>query len=1772
MKKRTLAFILSLVMIISVMVPGTLATDVIDIQALYDSIPDCDCGMPNDNHTLSCAWVKAFYGDVADPFATPAPECNCGAADDNHAETCPLYKEVEEEDKCSCGSETDEHAEDCPLYKESEEPTCNCGSTDDTHAEDCPLYKEPTEPTYFDKIMAAESVAAIYEALKADKVAAEALTSEEIDAIFERVDELDPEGDDAETEALTDLLIALPNFISGAEENKEDILMYGDEPVTLDLSKGAITITSSGYEGYNSSGTQVKGTSKNITVTTSTTTNNSIIFSGDNINCNLTLNNVKRSSGTGILYDNTCKNGNVTILLMGDNNIGQLHYTGDSKLKITSASGDGNTSGKLTVEAAEPWSAAIGGTDGDESFSGLTIAGGTIVATANKGAAIGGGGNGSAVVKITGGNVTATNNGPSAAIGGGGGETGAGGNAEITIEGGTVNATCNGEGVAIGGGGSINNATVGTATVKLLGGTITANSSQYAISGGYSQTKNTYGNTTVEISDSVVYSARINPNAKITGNMQVVFDLAKASVIFDGNSFTGKDSAGNVISGTHRENNRYIVRQSNNTTATANSIQLNGQITGTVNIEIDGINSSALNSIYIPASSGIEKNVVLSLKNENRINNLLYYTIANETSTKGQESNSTLKITSASGDGSTAGKLTVIPTKGSTDETGSVHYNAAIGGTDSQSGVTGLWIAGGTLHVETDTSNDCSAIGGGGNGYAQIDISGGYIYAKNASTGATIGGGVGYTAPGSGCDIVISGGTVIAENTGKYKQAFIGTSAQCYGVAIGGGSSFKQSSAGDVANVTITGGSVTAIVPKGQTAIGAGNSNQSDAGEAVVTIAGGTINCSGGIGGGSTIVGNGGNGTLNVTGGNLTVRGFIGGGATKSGEKGGTATVNISGANTVVKAASIGGGVAEDKKVVSKANVVIENGKIQAQVVMEGEGSTFDMSGGTIDNSKAAAEGFEFKMQNGGAVYVAKGEAKMWGGTIENCETTGLGGAIYVSGGNFTLSETGLIKNCTAEKQGGAVYVASGNATVSGGSIQGCSAQDGGAAYVTSGNFTMSGGTMKANKAEANGGAAYVTGGNFTMSGGTIGGEAAGEANTAVNGAGVYVSGSATTGMFNMSGGSITANKASNNGGAAYVSGGNITMTGGTINKNTAINGAGAYVTGGEFDMISGSLLNNVASSHGGGAYVHDGNITIGVENCNAEGTNHSVTYTDLAHPLLQNNDASYGGGLAADGGVINIYCGKIITNTADNAGMGDNIFMYDPDTTDDEKPVLNHINGTVGQNENHGMVVIGGEMNIPYEEGKLKITINYHDNGKELKFEVWVGEAPEEYYLNLPYCPQDWENKQNGNGLTFVGWTYDTITTKPPVQDVVDLSFIRDKEDYKALGDPVRIHRVDWKEAENGGYYIDFYAVWAPVTNNVSYDIDLLNGDVEDELGKEMTAEQKAGNTTSYTFSQTVPATITMTNPEIAGYEFKGWRITPSKDKISNWSTESNAADETVFYELGTSSGKANLAGYTYAYSDNKFTLTTDRNFGDIKMTAVFKEQKAKITYKVVGPADETADFGDVSIYFINENERDFKDEVFEEVYMANGDAKGAVAKENLGYKFVGWYSDEACTQLVGNEETFIPTKTTVNGTELYEEATYYAKFDYNLTCMTIKVADANIDQYQTLLFNVTGTISGEPYSTTVAIHHTGNGMSSVTIEGLQVGESYTVTPINDWSWRHELSAKESDKLEPNPSHDHEETNIVVFNVDNRSNKWLSAESYAVNKTGANPILAPNA
>lgn len=523
--------------------------------------------------------------------------------------------------------------------------------------------------------------------------------------------------------------------------------------------------------------------------------------------------------------------------------------------------------------------------------------------------------------------------------------------------------------------------------------------------------------------------------------------------------------------------------------------------------------------IYVSGCDTANTRVTLRLKGDSKLGRLNYYCKS--------ENGSSITITDIEGTGMTGNSLTVVgdprqlnsdpgPYKGQVAKN---NWQAIIGANDSVDQCYGIVINGSTLYAGSASDwENCTAIGGGGNGMGQVTINGGHVTAVARTTGTAIGGGIAHTGTGGPGEVTINAGNIYAYNYGVRAYLTVddfGTTdpdtlwqaSHIPGTAIGGASSIKQP--GNSGTVTINGGYVYAE-SLGGAALGGGNSVTKGAGAGTIVINGGTVEA-------KSV------GQKDYT--NGAVSGYdvepgvaIGGGTAGLGAgitaNGGYADVTINGGT--IRTGSIGGGGTNDKDTtnpgkIGYADVTINGGDISGQIIMAGDVDPckFTMTGGTLRDSDVEDANFPRLQKNGGAVYMddRKGEATVSGGTIKDCQAEN-GGAVYMTAGIFTLTG-GTIQNCSAAGSGGGIYMGGGTLSISGGSL--------------TGNKAVTG----------NGGAAYIENGSVVMSGGSV------DNNTAQNGGGMYVSvmeENANVGIKIFSG-SVSNNTASGNGGALAVVG-----------------------------------------------------------------------------------------------------------------------------------------------------------------------------------------------------------------------------------------------------------------------------------------------------------------------------------------------------------------------------------------------------------------------------------------------------------------------------------------------------------------------------------------------------------------------------------------------------------------------------------------------------------
>lgn len=205
--------------------------------------------------------------------------------------------------------------------------------------------------------------------------------------------------------------------------------------------------------------------------------------------------------------------------------------------------------------------------------------------------------------------------------------------------------------------------------------------------------------------------------------------------------------------------------------------------------------------------------------------------------------------------------------------------------------------------------------------------------------------------------------------------------------------------------------------------------------------------------------------------------------------------------------------------------------------------------------------------------------------------------------------------------------------------------------------------------------------------------------------------------------------------------------------------------------------------------------------------------------------------------------------------------------------------------------------------------------------------------------------------------------------------------------------------------------------------------------------------------------------------------------------------------------------------------------------ITFYYTENEATINYVVVGP---TTDCGTVSL-------------ASETLKVISGTAQGSTATASSNtYKFIGWYKDSTCetpvdASWVNANNKLTPTK--ADGTAWVDGTTYYAKFEYDLTTLTITKA-GKVDANDGFIFDVVGS-DGTRFTVSVK----GNG--SVTIAGVKVGTTYTITERGDWAWRYTVPNSQQIKLDA-------DGNKNTVTVENRDGKQylLDGSAYARNNS----------
>ena len=258
--------------------------------------------------------------------------------------------------------------------------------------------------------------------------------------------------------------------------------------------------------------------------------------------------------------------------------------------------------------------------------------------------------------------------------------------------------------------------------------------------------------------------------------------------------------------------------------------------------------------------------------------------------------------------------------------------------------------------------------------------------------------------------------------------------------------------------------------------------------------------------------------------------------------------------------------------------------------------------------------------------------------------------------------------------------------------------------------------------------------------------------------------------------------------------------------------------------------------------------------------------------------------------------------------------------------------------------------------------------------------------------------------------------------------------------------------------------------------------------------------------------------------------------------------------YQAQVTQTAKTIPGYTLTSADNQaINIAIEEGTTAVKNVKIFyyTEQTVDIKYEVVGPTGcGTLD---------NYQETQLK--------VTTGEVKGSKPAAANGFKFVGWYKDEGCTQPVDadwvKDSKLTPDKTKNYGTAEkpvmgYEAATYYAKFEYDTFDLTIKKEGLNKNTYgksedvESAIF----TVSGGNQIWTVVCDADNN--YSVTLTGLKCGTEYTVTEQNGWTWRY--NGTNSEKF----THSGGPEKVLTFKNTLSNPYWLGGDNFKTNVFGS--------
>lgn len=234
-------------------------------------------------------------------------------------------------------------------------------------------------------------------------------------------------------------------------------------------------------------------------------------------------------------------------------------------------------------------------------------------------------------------------------------------------------------------------------------------------------------------------------------------------------------------------------------------------------------------------------------------------------------------------------------------------------------------------------------------------------------------------------------------------------------------------------------------------------------------------------------------------------------------------------------------------------------------------------------------------------------------------------------------------------------------------------------------------------------------------------------------------------------------------------------------------------------------------------------------------------------------------------------------------------------------------------------------------------------------------------------------------------------------------------------------------------------------------------------------------------------------------------------------------------------------------------------QKLAEIKVTNTYKEKLVKYNYVSVGK-------GKIAV---QDTDKTLTTSDYETFAYYSGKQLGVKPQADTNYTFAGWYLDEDCTRPVDENHGyvdaqggFIPNKAkTISDNVL--EVTYYAKFSIG----SLRIIREHAEPGQVFVYEVKDA-TGKTMYVSVVIGEDGTGTTEIVNASFgdnNDGLDYTVTQLNDWSWRYK-DENEGGKQSITQTHKETEglhgaqnmTTVFTFPVEQKGEEsyWLNGNS----------------